>query len=101
MKSPETTDENTGENTDENTDEPPGKLPDEPPAGSEQKVPKKVEDINIPSQADIFRSVAEQLSISKAEEAKGGTPLSAIINYVQRTGLLNVVPFRAVHQHNR
>ena len=36
----------------------------------------------IPSQADIFKSIAEQLRIAKA---KDGTPLSAIINYVQRT----------------
>jgi len=45
----------------------------------------KKEDIAIPSQADIFRSIADQLSISKAEEAKGGTPLSGIINFVERT----------------
>ena len=56
----------------------------------------------IPSQADIFRSIAEQLGITKAmDTAKGGTPLKAIINYVQRTGLLNKVPFRAVDQHKR
>jgi len=58
MKSPETTDKTT----DETTDEPPTKPPGEPLAGSEQKVPKKVGDINLPSQADIFRSIAEQLS---------------------------------------
>ena len=40
----------------------------------------------ITSQSDIFRSVAEQLSISKQ---KDGTPLSAIINYVQRTADLD------------
>ena len=39
----------------------------------------------IPSQADIFRSVAEQLSMSKAKEAKEGTPLEGIINFVERT----------------
>ena len=60
------------------------------------------EDSVIPSQADIFRSIAEQLGITKAmDTAKGGTPLNAIINYVQRTGLLNKVPFRAVDLHNR
>jgi hypothetical protein len=60
------------------------------------------EDSVIPSQADIFRSIAEQLGITKAmDTAKGGTPLNAIINYVQRTGLLNKVPFRAVDQHKR
>ena len=58
----------------------------------EEKSDKEKEDEGkIPSQADIFRSVAEQLSISKAKEAKEGTPLAAIINYVQRTGPLNIV----------
>jgi predicted transcriptional regulator len=57
----------------------PMKLPNEPPAGSGPIVPKKSETAKedegkIPSQADIFRSVAEQLSISKAKEAKEGTP---------------------------
>jgi len=42
----------------------------------------KKEDIAIPSQADIFRSIADQLSISKAED---GTPLSAMVYYAQRT----------------
>jgi len=39
----------------------------------------------ILSQADIFRSIAHQLSISKSEETKGGTPLEGIINWVERT----------------
>ena len=56
---------------------PPEEIPPPP------KVPK--DDSVIPSQADIFRSIAEQLSISKAEEAKGGTPLEGIINFVERT----------------
>ena len=59
---------------------------------------KKNEGI-IPSQADIFRSVAEQLSISKAKE---GTPLAAIINYVQRTaGLDNLNLILPICDHPR
>ena len=59
----------------------------------EEKSDKEKEDEGkIPSQADIFRSVAEQLSISKAKEAKEGTPLAAIIYYVQRTAVLNKIP---------
>ncbi len=76
MKIPETTDKTTDENT------------DEPPTGSGPIVPKKFEtakeDLAIPSQADIFRSVAEQLNITKSAEAKGGTPLEGIINFVER-----------------
>jgi len=45
----------------------------------------KKEDIAIPSQMDTFRSIAEQLGISKAEEAKGGSSLPGIINFVERT----------------
>jgi len=58
----------------------------------------KKEDIDIPSQADIFRSIADQLSISKAEDR---TPLSAMVYYAQRTAELNKASFRAVDQHNR
>ena len=46
---------------------------------------EKKEGIVIPSQADIFRSIAQQLGITKAEEAKGGTTLEGIINFVERT----------------
>ena len=75
--------------------------PSLPQPTGEVKTEKK-DDSVIPSQADIFRSIAEQLGITKAmDTAKGGTPLNAIINYVQRTGLLNIVPFRTVDQHNR
>ena len=84
--------------------EPPGKLPKEPPAGSGPIVPKKSEtakdDSVIPSQADIFRSIAQQLSISKAEEAKGGTPLESIINFVERTADLGNQN-RILHTCNR
>ncbi len=45
----------------------------------------KKEDIAIPSQVDTFRSIAEQLGISKSEEAKGGSSLPGIINFVERT----------------
>jgi len=40
----------------------------------------------ITSQSDIFRSVAEQLSISKQ---KDGTPLTAVVCYLQRTADLD------------
>jgi hypothetical protein len=60
------------------------------PVLEEKSDEEKEDEGKIPSQADIFRFVAEQLSISKAKE---GTPLSAIINYVQRTDLLNNLPY--------
>jgi len=63
------------------------------PVLEEKSDEEKEDEGKIPSQADIFRSVAEQLSISKAKEAKEGTPLSATINYVQRTDLLNNLLF--------
>ena len=57
--------------------------PAAPPLGSEEETKaEKKNDLAIPSQADIFRSVAEQLSISKQ---KDGTPSARIINHVQRT----------------
>ena len=58
----------------------------------------KKEDIAIPSQADIFQSVAEQLSISKQKDR---TPLSAVVYRVQRTAELNKASFRAFDQHKR
>jgi hypothetical protein len=64
------------------------------PVLEEKSDEEKEDEGKIPSQADIFRFVAEQLSISKAKE---GTPLSAIINYVQRTDLLNNLPICSVH----
>jgi len=62
---------------------------------------KEDEEPAIPSQADIFQSVAEQLSISKQKEAKGGTPLCAVVYRVQRTAELNKASFRAFDQHKR
>jgi len=58
--------------------------PPHTPAPEEKTEAEKKEGL-IPSQADIFRSIADQLSISKAEEAKGGASLSAIVNFVERT----------------
>ena len=59
--------------------------------GNEQKDIEKEDEDNwdVPSQRDFFRSVAEQLNITKSEEAKGGTPLNAIINFVERTADLD------------
>jgi uncharacterized membrane-anchored protein len=76
----------TEESTESRTQKGTEVSPPQTPAPEEKTEAEKKEDLAIPSQADIFRSIAEQLSISKAEEAKGGTPLSAIINYVQRDG---------------
>ncbi len=56
------------------------------PVLEEKSDEEKEDEGKIPSQADIFKSIAEQLSIAKA---KDGTPLSAIINYVQRTADLD------------
>jgi len=69
------------------------------PVLEEKSDEEKEDEGKIPSQADIFRSVAEQLSISKAKE---GTPLAAIINYVQRTaGLDNLNLILPICDHPR
>ena len=69
------------------------------PVLEEKSDEEKEDEGKIPSQADIFRFVAEQLSISKAKE---GTPLAAIINYVQRTaGLDNLNLILPICDHPR
>ena len=59
--------------------------PPQPPA-TEEKTKTEKDDLAIPSQADIFQSVAEQLSISKQKDR---TPLSAVVYRVQRTADLD------------
>jgi hypothetical protein len=59
--------------------------PPQPPA-TEEKSKTEKGDPAIPSQADLFRSIAEQLSISKQ---KDGTPLTAVVCYVERTADLD------------
>jgi len=71
--------EKNGEKVSEKDEEKVGEKVDEEKTEAEKK------EGLIPSQADIFRSIADQLSISKAEEAKGGASLSAIVNFVERT----------------
>jgi len=87
----------TVSSTEESTKEGTEVSPPQPPA-TEEKTKTEKDDLAIPSQADIFQSVAEQLSISKQKDR---TPLSAVVYRVQRTAELNKASFRAVDQHNR
>jgi hypothetical protein len=91
------TEEGTEEGTEESTQKGTEVSPPQPPA-TEEKTKTEKDDLAIPSQADIFQSVAEQLSISKQKDR---TPLSAVVYRVQRTAELNKASFRAVDQHNR
>ena len=87
----------TVKSTEESTQKGTEVSPPQPPA-TEEKTKTEKDDLAIPSQADIFQSVAEQLSISKQKDR---TPMSAVVYRVQRTAELNKASFRAVDQHNR
>jgi hypothetical protein len=74
------TKESTKEGTEESTQKGTEVSPPQPPVPEEKSKTEKG-DPAIPSQADIFRSIAEQPSISKQ---KDGTPLTAVVCYVER-----------------
>jgi len=75
----------TEEGTEESTQKGTEVSPPQPPV-PEEKTKTEKGDPAIPSQADIFQSVAEQLSISKQKDR---TPLSAVVYRVQRTADLD------------
>jgi len=79
------TEEGTEVSTEESTQKGTEVSPPQPPV-PEEKTKTEKGDPAIPSQADIFQSVAEQLSISKQKDR---TPLSAVVYRVQRTADLD------------